>query len=155
MRLSKIDLEEKKLDNLFKSVSTLPEDEIKSHLAKYLCVQASGFLETVIKELVAEYHQSTCKKETANYINNKISSFTNINDKKLQLFLQSFNIEWLESYLGVVSEEQIESLNSIISNRHLIAHGQGTNCNLSYRNIVKYYTDLKDVVVVLKLIIKK
>lgn len=151
----RLEFEKQKLDALFKDVSKLQEDEIKSHLAKYLCIQASGYLENVIKELIAQYHENTCKKQTANFVNNKIKRFSSINDATLQEFLNSFDTAWVENYRTSISEEQIESLNSIISQRNLIAHGSGSRSNLSFRNMVKYYEDLKKIADVLSVIIKK
>lgn len=156
MRLYKLEIQEKKLDKLFQEVSKIEEeDEIKSHLAKYLCVQASGYLENVIKELIAEYHDSTCKKETASFVNNKVKHLSNLNEDALIGFLKSFNDNWVDKYTRTITEKQIASLNSIISQRHLIAHGNGNNSNISFGRMIQYYRDLKDIVGILRNIIKK
>lgn len=156
MNIKKIEIHEKKLDGLFQKVSSLSEeDEIKSHLAKYLCIQASGYLETVLKELIAQYHDGTCKKETASFINNKLKRFTNIDDETLSGFLKSFDDNWLALYESKAVDEYRESLNSIIAQRNLIAHGNESMSNISYGAIVKYYQDLKSIISILKAIIKK
>ncbi len=155
MSLRRIEIQEQNLDKLFEKVSKFEEDEIKSHLAKYLCVQASGYLENVMKELIAEYHDSTCRKETANFVNSKMSYFTSINNDNLTDFLKLFNASWVDSYKNSVTDKQIESLNSIISQRHLIAHGNSNRSNISYGSMVKYYQDLKVIVALLRTIIRK
>src|SRR5580692_9359814 len=149
-----LELQEQKLDALFAEISKFDEDEIKSHLAKYLCIQASGYLENVIKELIADYHDGSCKKETEKYVNNKIKNFTSINEKKLKSLLKSFNETWEYKFQNSISDKELASLNSIISQRHLIAHGNGSGSNISYGNMVKYYQDLKQIVVLLRQIIK-
>lgn len=155
MRLRRLELQEQKLDNLFAEVAKMDETEMKAHLAKYLCVQASGYLENVIKELVAEYHDKTCKKETEKFINDKLKSFTNVDEKKIETLLTSFNTEWFKIFSSSVSEQQTQSLNNIVGQRHLIAHGKEGDSNISFYYMVQYYNDLKDIVKVLRLIIKK
>ena len=153
--MKRLEIQEQKLDSLFKEVAKFEEDEIKSHLAKYLCIQASGYLENVIKELIEEYHDKTCKKETANFVIAKVNHFTSVNDDNLTEFLNLFNRQWVDSYKNSVTDKQIASLNSIISQRHLIAHGNGSRSNISFSTMVKYYQDLKEIVVLLRKIIKK
>jgi chemotaxis regulatin CheY-phosphate phosphatase CheZ len=155
MGLRILEIQEKNLDNLFEAVSKLEEDEIKAHLAKYLCIQASGYLENVIKELIAEYHDGTCKKSTANFVNDKLKNFTNISDDKLLKFLKSFNAEWETQFNEKVSERHLSSLTSIISQRNQIAHGNANRSNISYKTMVQYYTDLKEIVKILRTIIDK
>lgn len=151
----RFDSQEKSLDKLFEMVSKLEEDEIKAHLAKYLCIQASGYLENVIKELIAEYHAGTCKQSTANFVNDKLKNFTNINDEKLSNFLSSFNSEWENQFKQKASEQHLSSLTSIISQRNQIAHGNASRSNISYKSMVQYYADLKEIVKILKNIIDK
>lgn len=156
MRLLRLQNQERKLDNLFIEVSKLDEDHyFKPHLAKYLCIQVSGYLENVVKELVSNFHDKTCKKETGNFVNKKLKNFTNVDDRRLCELLNSFNIEWETKYSGNISKEKIESLNSVVSQRHLIAHGQESRSNITYNQIVKYFQDLKVIVSLLEQIIIK
>ena len=154
--MNKIDYQEKKLDALFDTVAKFDKDEeIQSYLAKYLCVQASGHLENVIKQLIEEYHDGSCKKSTANFVNFKLKHFTNIDTEKLKKLLKDFDSEWEKQFDSKVSERCLSSLTSIISNRHLIAHGSAQSSNISYKMMVQYYFDLKEIIVVLRTIIKK
>lgn len=156
MRLRKLEIQEKSLDDLFISVSKLEDDnEIKSHLAKYLCIQASGYLENVIKELLAEFHDKTCKKETESFVNEKLKNFTNIDEKKIESLLVSFNREWYQILQSRITEQQLTSLNNIVSQRNLIAHGKSNLSNISYSYMTQYYNDLKAIVKELRLIIRK
>ena len=152
----RIESQEKKLDELFAKVKLLDEDdENKSHLAKYLCVQVSGYLENVIKNLIEEYHEKSCKPATARYINSRFKTFTNVNDDKLCDLLSTFDPDWLKKYKEKVSDKHITSLSSVISQRHNIAHGNASGSNISFRTIESYYIDIKDIVKELKSIIKK
>ncbi|RPI16030.1 MAG: hypothetical protein EHM58_12780 [Ignavibacteriae bacterium] len=154
MRL-KIDYQERQLNSLFDTVSNIKDnEEIKSHLTRYLCIRTSGYLESVIKSLVEAYVEKSCPQPTQNFINSKVKRVTNLDEKKLTKFLESFSKQWSEYFEIEVSEREKSSLNSVISNRNQIAHG--VSVSLNYSNMKQYYDDLKNIVEVLKnIIIKK
>lgn len=152
MRLS-LELQEKKLDDLFKEVSLVKDDEIKSHLSKYLCIKVSGYFENVLKVLISDYVSKSCSKESANYIISNTKRITNLSDEKLTDFLKSFSDKWTDDYNYAITDQHRSSLNSLISNRNSIAHGQQDS--ISFKIIEQYYHDLKEIVIYLKLIIAK
>jgi hypothetical protein len=144
---------EKKVDDLFMQVSGLPEDEIKSRLAEYLCIRSSGLLENIIKQLVHEYMSTSAPREVQDYVNSKLKSVTNLDHNKLKAFLFSFSKEWHDEYDSFITTEVAESLNSIYGLRNSLAHG-GTNA-VSYKGIKTHYDNLKIVIMALKIVISK
>lgn len=152
MRLS-LELQEKKIDDLFKEVSLVKDDEIKSHLSKYLCIKVSGYFENVLKVLISDYVSKSCSKESANYIISNTKRITNLSDEKLTDFLKSFSEKWTDDYNYAITDQHRSSLNSLISNRNSIAHGQQDS--ISFKIIEQYYLDLKEIVIYLKIIIAK
>lgn len=149
----KLENQEKKLDELLASIDSVQDDELKAHLSKYFCVRISGYLENVIKILVAIYIEKGCPQPVSNFVLQDIKGLTNLSEEKLLKFLSKFSGDWGEKFQEKISEKQLESLNSIISNRNSIAHGQQDN--ISYKMIGQYYIDLKEIVRALKDIIKK
>jgi hypothetical protein len=152
MRLQ-IENQERKLDKLLLDISTIQDDEIKAHLSKYFCVRISGYLENVLKILVANYSEGSSQKPVTNYLQNDLKNVTNLSEEKMQKVLTKFSEDWCNNFNSNVAEQQLQSLNSIISNRNSIAHGQQDN--ISYKVIGQYYTDLKEIVKALKDTIKK
>jgi len=152
MRL-RIETEEKKLDNLLEQIGRLDDDELQAHLSKYFCIKISGYLENTIKSLVATYSTGTCPYPIKTYIDGSVKGITNLSEDKLCKFLKRFNPDWETKFLSTVSEREIQSLNSVISNRNSISHGQQDN--ISYTYVSQYYSDLKGVVNKLKDIVKK
>jgi hypothetical protein len=152
MRL-KIDNIESSLNNLFIDVSKIEDNEIKSHLSKYLCLQASAYLENVIKTLISTYLDGTCPKPAESYIVLKVDSITNLDEVRLSNFLKLFSSEWENKFKKKLTDSQKASLNSIISQRNQIAHGKQSN--ISFSIIDNYYKDLKEIVIILKEIIRK
>lgn len=152
MRLQ-IENQERKLDDLLKNIETVTDDELKAHLSKYFCVRISGYLENVLKILVANYSEGSSPRAVSNYLQNHLKSVTNLSEDKMQKVLNKFSEDWSTNFSERVTEQQIQSLNSIISNRNSIAHGQQDN--ISYKVIGQYYLDLKEIVKHLRDIIKK
>lgn len=152
MRL-KIESQERKLDTLLEQIKDTKDDEIKAHLSKYFCIRVSGYLENVIKNLVAQYSEGSSPQAISTYVQNTMRNVTNLSEDNLTQLLKRFNSDWEVNFANQVSEQQLESLNSLISNRNSIAHGQQDN--ISFRYIGQYYNDIKQVVLILKGIIKK
>lgn len=152
----KLELQEKKLDQLADSIKKIDDDELlKSHLAKYFCVLVSGYIENYIKELVNLYHQKTCKKETAKFVSSKVRNLTNLDDGKILDFLKLFSDEWAEQYLSNRTDEMEVAFNSIYAQRNKIAHGDATNSNITYNAIASYYTTVKEALILLSIVISK
>lgn len=150
---SQLDNQEKKLDDLLKSIGNLQDDELKAHMSKYFCIRISGYLENVVKTLVSNYSDKSCPAPISNYIRQDLKNITNLSRGKLERVLKKFSDNWKEHFLEKISDKQIESLNSIIANRNVIAHGQ--DGNISHKVVGDYYSDLKEVVAILKGTIKK
>lgn len=155
MRSIKLQSLSRRLDALFEVAKTISDDELQSHFSKYLCIQVSGFLESVVKLLIEDYHDKTCKKETKNFVICKVSNITNLNSEKLEIFLQSFDITWKDQFQAKLTQQHTSSLDSIISQRNLIAHGRANTSNITLKSIQEYYSDLKVIVTELESIISK
>lgn len=148
-----LEVQERKLNDLLEKIKVVSDDEIKAHLSRYFCIKISGYLENVIKILIVHYSDGSSPKEVSNYLQQDVKNITNLSGEKIDRILTKFSKDWSSKFAERVSEQQIESLNSIISNRNNIAHGQQDNISLSV--MIQYYEDLKGIVIILKDIIKK
>lgn len=146
--------QERNLDNLFIEVSTLDEGEIiKAHLARYLCVRTSGYLENVVKSLISNYCDGSSPQPIQTFVIKRTKHSTNLGYMKLLRLLEEFSNEWKESFESRLTHQQKISLNSVVSNRNSIAHGNPDS--ITFNNIKDYYDDIKEVIIILTDIIKK
>ena len=122
------------------------DDEMRSHIAKYVCILCSGFLENAIKAIYIDY----IKKEGAS---NPVLSFTTVNLNKIQNpnstkfreIAKSFKIEWDEPLrVFLEDEERSAAVNYIIRDRHKIAHGKDSDITLT--RIREYHSKTVEVV---------
>lgn len=154
MSFYKIGIYEKQLDSLYREVSIIQEGEInKAHLTRYLCVRTSGYLENVVRILIAHYCDGTSPQPVNNYIVKRTKYITNLDFKRLNTLLHEFDSTWSSEFQLRVTDQQKSSLNSVISNRNNISHGNQDS--ITYRDMVNYYRDVKDVCQILITIIRK
>ena len=144
----------RELDQQFLLVEQESEDEIRSLLANYLCIRTSGLLETFIKGRISDYIDKKAPKEVKRYIATKMKDITSLNAKKIVSVLDAFSNTWSTGFQLYIDchEQEKNSLNSIVANRHNIAHGQ--NSRVTFANMKQYYTDIKGVIAELDKIIK-
>ncbi|MFB6340316.1 HEPN domain-containing protein [Saccharicrinis sp. FJH62] len=154
MSLQRLNLIEKNLDNLFDEISKLDEGDVnKAHLSRYLCIRTSGYLETVIRSLILNFCEGTSPQQIENYLTQKTKYITNLEYKKILRLLGEFSKDWKETFESNITDIQKSSLNSVVSNRNSIAHGNTDS--ITFRNMKEYYLHIKDVVLLLKNTIKK
>lgn len=136
---------QQRLDNLFSIIeefaSVRPfDDEILSHLAKYLCVVVCGFLEVSIRAIYFEYAQKKAEKNVANYVSNRLKNFHSPNMEKVLKLTGAFNPNWRDSLETAVEVKIKDSIDSLASNRHIIAHGGSVGITIT--RVKRYYEDV-------------
>lgn len=140
-----------KLDGVFKSSERVDDDEIKSHFAKYLCVLTSGYIEESIRIIIKNYVHNNATTNVRNHFNSLTDSLTNLKIEKIENYLFSFNPTWKDQFGDLITDEEKDAINSIVANRHLIAHGR--NVGVSYVNVKNWYKCSKKVIEKIELIV--
>lgn len=129
-----------RLDDLFNKVSDLSEDpELQAHWSRYLCVLVSGFLETSIQEIFREYTKTKASPKIVNYVEKQLERFQNPNAESVLQLAGAFDPSWRFELENTVDEEVLAAVNSIVTNRHGIAHGR--TVGLSYSVMREYYVN--------------
>lgn len=141
-----------RLDRVFEMSDRIDDDEAKSHLARYLCVLTSGYLEEVIKILIQDYVAAQSSPTVANHVSSRTSNLTNLNSEKIGQLLNSFSSSWRDKFIDCLSEEEKDAIDSVVANRHQIAHGR--NVGVSYVRIKDWYKDIKRVVDKIRVIMR-
>lgn len=149
----KLEQQERKLDNLFKLVQGIEDEEEKAILSKFLCIRASGFIESSIRNLIADFTIGSAPKQIQSYVNKETKYITNLKYERLLDLLASFDNNWRDVFQNEITDEQKSALNTIVSNRNNISHGE--NDNISYALMESYYLRVKEVVEILKRIMSK
>jgi hypothetical protein len=114
-----------RIRSLIRRTKAVPDLELQAHLGRYLCVLVAGFAENAISEVYGDYCEGRASPPVKNYA---ISQLERVQNPKAQRFLEvarAFSPAWsaeLAAFLELDGRK--EAIDSIMSNRHLIAHGR-------------------------------
>lgn len=137
-----------KIINIIGTAETLLEedDEMRSHIAKYVCILCSGFLENAIHSVYSDYvKRETSSHSLISFATITLNKIQNPNSEKFRDIAKSFKPEWeplLNSFLQ--DEERSSAVNYIIRDRHKIAHGKDSNITLT--SIREYHNKTVQVI---------
>lgn len=105
--------------------------ELQSYWAQYVCIRVAGFMENALAEVYSEYARVSSNQNVRSFVSGTVSKIQNPNAQRVLEIARKFSVEWsdeLESFLA--SEGRRDALNSIMSNRHQIAHGRDSDITI-------------------------
>ncbi len=123
------------------------DDEVRSHFSRYLCVIAAGYIEESVRILLTSYIKLRCPLTIQRYAGIQFQYITNLKSKKIKDLLNEFDVQWGKSFEDKIDQSVIDALDSIVSNRHLIAHGKAAG--ISYKTIREYWESAKIAIEIL------
>jgi hypothetical protein len=92
-----------------------------------LCVLAAGVIENAHREIYSEFAQKASAPAVAAFVARTLGQVQNPNATKFLETARAFSILWgdqLEAFLDEDGGRRREAINSIMANRHQIAHGR-------------------------------
>jgi hypothetical protein len=136
-----------RLDYLFKQVGPAcnNDDEMMAHWARYLCVRCAGFIEVAIPKLFTEYSKvHTPNARVYKFLTTQLAAIQNVKAEKIVLIISYFDSKWAADVNNFMNDEgRKEAINSIVAQRHLIAHGKDST--MSFVSLKGYYKKLIEV----------
>lgn len=126
------------------------DEQLKSHIAKYLTVLISGMYEDMIKKIINQLISNEMFSENTpqflkNFISDKVDkSFRNPDQSNTKGFLKSFNKEWIKTLNQIIDIECWDALDSIVRQKNLIAHGNDST--ITFDDIKKYYGNSIEII---------
>jgi len=147
-----------RIDTLFSKVASISNPADQSEWSKYLCVLVSGFIEESLRVLLEEYTRTHSGPNIQNFVGKQIGNITNCKTSRILEVLSKFSQDWAEDFSNQIqarssiTDEIKNSIDSVIANRHDIAHGR--NVGITYTRISNYYNNIKKAVDILDTIIR-
>ncbi len=132
-----------RLDNLYAKVALVPTPQEQVEWSKYLCVLTAGFIEDSLRALILDYSKNNASLKIQRFVEKEISYVTNCKTERILEVLNKFDPKWTTTFeteiknSSPIDKEVKDSIDSIVSNRHLIAHGKSVG--LTYSKVKKYY----------------
>ena len=143
-----------RIENLEARAKTGPvssDDELKAQIAQFLCVLSSGLLEEAVRVTLSTFAAGKSSPQVANYVTTRLSEFQNPRFEKVMILLGSFEPKWRSHFETVKSAEVKDAIDSIVINRHQIAHGRQVGISLVtfsryFTHVRKFINDLDTIV---------
>lgn len=138
-----------RLDAMFRNRTiTEGELELQGRWAEYLCVLVSGYLETSIKSIIADYATKKSDARVARFVRARLADFQNPKMQKILDLISSLDQDWGHDLEAVAQEKLKDTIDTIVANRNHIAHGKMTN--ISLKQVSDLYEDAKKLVVLVQ-----
>jgi len=118
--------------------------EVQADFAKYFCILVSGYFENALIALILDVAQKRSAPEIARFVEHSLDYWTNPNHEKIIKLLGGFSDEWRKAVEVYLVDEKKASVNSLVSLRNKIAHGESIGTSLG--QVKSYYSDIQDVV---------
>ena len=116
-----------KLRSLIRKIAeaSVQDFELQAHWGRYLCVLVAGFLENAIAEIYTDFVNSAASEPVASFASLTLGRIQNPNSQRFVDTARSFKQSWAEDLEKFLMEQgRKEAIDSIIANRHAIAHGR-------------------------------
>ena len=134
-------MKNRNLEKQYRQILKLIEDtrdscgdnfELQGHWGKYICILAAGFLENALSEVYIPLVSSSSSPAVANFTQRVLEKIQNPKSTRFVETARSFKKEWgeeLDDYLNGQDDIK-DAIDSIMRNRHLIAHGKNTSVSV-------------------------
>lgn len=117
------------------SQATASDLALHAHWGRYLCVLVAGFMENAIFEIYSEFVYRCSPEPVARYAAARLERISNPKASTFVETARAFKDTWaieLDNFLA--DDGRKDAVDSIMSNRHQIAHGQDTGITLARVN---------------------
>lgn len=120
--------------------------ELQGHWGRYLCVLVAGFLENAISELYIDFVNRTASKPVASFTRRTLEKIQNPKSTKFVETARAFKKDWAEELEDFFAQnnDKKEAIDSIMNNRHQIAHGKSTD--ISVHRVKEYFEKSVEVI---------
>ncbi len=138
-----------RITHLFKLYAEDSSTENQSDSAKYLAVLVSGYLEQAIKETLLHYASQGSRQQITRYIEATWPISKNMKTENIKTILYQFNESWSDEFTTWLEQDEIRKghINSIVTWRNSIAHGQESNTTgVTLVSVRSAFTTIKDLV---------
>jgi formyltetrahydrofolate hydrolase len=135
-----------RLEDLIKKIDRLrpgTDPELIAHWTRYLCVLLSGMIEVCVQEYFSDYARVRSERRVYSYVEVQLQRLQNPKMEKIVSVAAMFDSCWAERLQQQTKGELKDSVDSVVANRNLIAHGESVG--LSFSRLQEYHKAVCEV----------
>ena len=119
------------------------EADVKAEFARYLCVLVSAFLERALQEWAYDVGGRLGGTRFERFVQSGMVQYRSPNSEQVLQCVGAFDPAWKDELQSSYAAE-LEAANSVVNQRHNVAHGRQSNVTLS--QFEEYYRFIKRLV---------
>jgi hypothetical protein len=104
----------------------------------------SGYIEDCVKELLSGYTNERSPTTVFNYVSAQLKYFRTADTENIGDLVSKFDKAWLISFTAFLTAERRDAVNSVVGNRHRIAHGLDVGVTMS--QLSQWYPRVNEVI---------
>lgn len=154
MTLPAIQAEQNKIDDLLELVDLIQKSPelpavtataAAGYLTQHVCVRVAGFIEQAVRQIYYAYAVSRAgSSPVSNFVSRSLIRQQNLNSERLCQLAGRFDSTWQTELEAFLAGEKKEAVDSIVRNRHKIAHGESVS--LGFVQMKDWYKRAVEVV---------
>lgn len=121
-------------------------DELSGHWGRYACLVSAGYFEIPLRIVIQKRVANKATPEIQRFVLQSIEAIQNPKAERFCKVIRSFSPDWgdkLDAYF-LDNIEVKESIDSLMANRHLIAHGKP--CSISVGRVSGFFKSGEKVI---------
>ena len=119
--------------------------ELQSHWARYACVLAAGLIENALAEVYSAFVKGAAQAPVAAFATHALGAIQNPKTERFLQTAERFKPSWKTELEEFVSKDgRKDAIDSIMANRHLIAHG--TDAGITMARVRSYLDKALEVI---------
>lgn len=114
-------------------------DELSGHWGRYACLLSAGYFEVALRLVIQRRLEQKAAPEIQRFVLQSLEGIQNPKAERFSKVVRSFSSTWgdkLDQYF-VDNNDVKEAIDSLMANRHLIAHGK--SCSISVGRVAGYF----------------
>ena len=123
------------------AASSQLSEENRARLAQLMTIWASGYLEATCRDAVLAYTKRRADPTIVKFVSRSLNRFRNPRMENILALVRGIDDDIADDLDDYADGSIRESVNSIVSIRHLIAHGR--SANISVGRVTQYFEDAK------------
>jgi HEPN superfamily RiboL-PSP-like protein len=133
-----------RLEAAFQRAQSVNDLQLQADFARYLCVLVAGYLEQATRHIMGDFAVRKAHPHIGRYVERRLKFFTNANSQKLCDLVGDFDAEARVHLEAFLAGERKDAINSVVANRHEIAHGR--DVGLTLIRISEYHKHVAETV---------
>lgn len=113
--------------------------ELQGHWGRYACLLSAGYFEVALRLVIQKRLEQKAAPEVQKFVMQSLASIQNPKAERFSKVVRSFSSIWgdnLDQYF-IDNNDVKEAIDSLMANRHLIAHGKP--CSISVGRVAGYF----------------